>query len=89
MGLGTPELILIIVVFLLFFGAKKLPEMAKGLGKGILEFKKGIKDIQDDAETDAKPSTPQASDRDRELDKRELELLKREQELRKKLEETK
>ena len=39
-GLGTPELILIGVAVLLLFGAKKIPELMKGLGSGIKEFKK-------------------------------------------------
>ncbi|MEJ7778759.1 MAG: twin-arginine translocase TatA/TatE family subunit [Daejeonella sp.] len=39
MGLGGPELILIAVVVLLLFGGKKLPELMRGLGKGINEFK--------------------------------------------------
>lgn len=38
-GLGGTEIILIIVVLLLFFGGKRIPELAKGLGKGIREFK--------------------------------------------------
>ena len=38
-GLGTTEIILIVVVLLLFFGGKRIPELAKGLGKGIREFK--------------------------------------------------
>ena len=37
-GLGSTEMILILVVILFFFGAKKLPELARGLGKGIREF---------------------------------------------------
>ncbi len=39
-GLGPPEIIIIFLVILLLFGGKKLPELAKGLGKGIKEFKK-------------------------------------------------
>ena len=39
-GLGGGEIILILFIILLLFGAKKLPELAKGLGKGIKEFKK-------------------------------------------------
>ncbi|MCC8410279.1 twin-arginine translocase TatA/TatE family subunit [Mucilaginibacter sp. UR6-1] len=37
-GIGTPELILIVVVVMLLFGGKKLPELMKGLGRGIKEF---------------------------------------------------
>jgi len=39
MGLGAPEIILILVAILLLFGGKKIPEMMKGLGKGMKEFK--------------------------------------------------
>jgi sec-independent protein translocase protein TatA len=46
-GLGAPELVLIFVVILLLFGGKKLPELARGLGKGIREFKKAKDDIGD------------------------------------------
>lgn len=49
MGLGGPELILIAVVVLLLFGGKKLPELMRGLGKGISEFK-NAKDGTPDAE---------------------------------------
>ncbi len=44
-SLGTGELILIGLVVLLLFGGKKLPELMKGLGKGIKEFKEAQKDI--------------------------------------------
>ena len=49
-GLGGGEIILILFIILLLFGAKKLPELAKGLGKGINEFKKASKDIKDEVE---------------------------------------
>jgi len=39
MGLGAPEIILIIIAILLLFGGKKIPELMKGLGKGVKEFK--------------------------------------------------
>lgn len=47
-GLQGPELIFLLIVILIFFGAKKLPELAKGLGQGIKEFKKATKDVQQD-----------------------------------------
>jgi sec-independent protein translocase protein TatA len=39
MGLGAPEIILILAVVLILFGGKKIPELMKGLGKGVKEFK--------------------------------------------------
>jgi TatA/E family protein of Tat protein translocase len=43
-GIGMPELILILIICLLVFGAAKLPEIGRNLGKAIGEFKKGMKD---------------------------------------------
>ena len=43
-GIGMPELILILLICLLIFGAAKLPDVARNLGKGIKEFKKEIKE---------------------------------------------
>ena len=51
-NIGFPELLVILLIVLLLFGAKRLPEIARGLVKSIHEFKKGIKDIKD-IETDA------------------------------------
>ena len=47
-GLGTPEIILIAIVILVLFGAKKIPELMQGHGKGIKEFKKASSDIEKD-----------------------------------------
>ena len=47
-GLGGGEILLILFIILLLFGAKKLPELAKGLGKGINEFKKASSEIKDE-----------------------------------------
>ena len=47
-GIGTTELIIIMFIILLIFGAKKLPELAQGLGKGIREFKKASNEIQEE-----------------------------------------
>jgi sec-independent protein translocase protein TatA len=53
-NIGTTEIILIIAVLFLFFGAKKIPELAQGLGKGIREFRKASREIQEDIDTDTK-----------------------------------
>ena len=58
-GLGTPEIILIVVVVLVLFGAKKIPEFMQGIGKGVKEFKKATSDIEKDiteaGKTEGKP----------------------------------
>jgi sec-independent protein translocase protein TatA len=51
-NIGTGEIIIILVIILVFFGARKIPELAQGLGKGLREFRKATKDIQDDITTD-------------------------------------
>jgi sec-independent protein translocase protein TatA len=49
-NVGFPELLVILLIVLLLFGAKRLPEIAKGLGRSIQEFKKGMKDVEKDLE---------------------------------------
>lgn len=51
---GLPEILVILVVVVLLFGGKKIPELMKGMGKGIKEFKKGINEGEE--ENDAKKS---------------------------------
>ncbi len=53
-GLGMQELVIILIVALLVFGGKRLPELGAGLGKGITAFKRGVREI-------GKPSDPGAS----------------------------
>ena len=50
---GAPEIILITLVILLIFGGKKIPELMRGLGKGVTSFKKGLKDVEDAIKTDS------------------------------------
>jgi len=52
--IGWPEIILILLVVLLLFGAKRLPEMGRALGKGIREFKRSIKGIEDELDATEK-----------------------------------
>lgn len=47
-NIGMPELIIIVFIILLLFGPKKIPELMKGIGKGVSSFKKGMSDIEDE-----------------------------------------
>ncbi len=66
---GGGQIILILVIVLIMFGAKKIPELAKGLGKGINEFKKATREVTDEIQnadtttttTPAAPKTPPAN----------------------------
>ena len=51
-NLGTTEIVIIAIVVLLFFGGKRIPELMKGLGKGIKNFKEGVKGVEDDIKLD-------------------------------------
>ncbi len=51
---GGGELIIILVIVLILFGAKRIPEIAQGLGKGIREFKKSVRDVQTEIDVDEK-----------------------------------
>ncbi len=56
--LGPPEIIGILVLVLLLFGAKRLPELARSLGQGVKEFRKSVKEMSEDvSETDDESST--------------------------------
>jgi sec-independent protein translocase protein TatA len=51
-NLGAMEIIIIVLVILLLFGAKRIPEMAKGIGKGMREFKKAVRDVEEEITDD-------------------------------------
>ena len=51
-NLGTGEIIIIAIIVLLLFGGKKIPEMMKGIGKGVKNFKEGLKGLEDDIKID-------------------------------------
>ena len=58
-NLGGGEIILILALILILFGARKLPELAKGLGQGIKEFKKATKEVTDEVQSAMdEPSSP-------------------------------
>jgi len=60
MGLGFPEMILIGLVVLVLFGPKKIPEIAQGLGKGMKEFRKAMKEVQEKVEQAASEDKTQS-----------------------------
>ncbi len=64
-GLGAPEIIGIVLIFLLLFGAKRIPELMKSMGKGVKSFKEGMKEVEKEInapvdETAAKESSKDA-----------------------------
>ena len=63
-GIGPPEIILIILVIVLLFGAKKLPELARGSGRALRIFKAETKGLMDDDDDDIRPK----SEEQRQLD---------------------
>jgi sec-independent protein translocase protein TatA len=67
-GIGAPELIIILVIMLLLFGAKKLPEMARSIGKSTKEFKKGMTEAaSDDTEEEEEEAKSTPADKSQEV----------------------
>ena len=54
LNIGTGEIIIIVFVILLLFGGKKIPELMKGLGKGVKSFKDGVNGLEDEKKEDTK-----------------------------------
>jgi sec-independent protein translocase protein TatA len=76
-GLGTPELILILLVLVLLFGASKLPELARGSGRALRIFKAETKGLIDGDEDEAKPEAQRSAElanKQAELDAKQAEL---------------
>lgn len=67
---GGWEWLIILIVALLIFG-KRLPDVMKSLGKGIVEFKKGVKGVEDDVEESSSKSSQKKIDNEKEATKRE------------------
>lgn len=63
-GLGAPELIFIALIILLLFGGKKIPEMMKGLGKGVRSFKEGMNGLETDADEKKAATTQETAKKD-------------------------
>lgn len=64
--IGTTEIIVIGGIALLIFGGKKLPELMRGLGKGVKEFKEGMKDVKEEINRDEKEEEPQTANQQKE-----------------------
>ena len=60
-SLGAPEILLIFLLILLLFGARRIPEIAQGLGKGIREFKKSMNEVKEEIE---KPAPKMVKDKE-------------------------
>ncbi len=58
---GIWEILIILVIVLLVFGPRRLPEMAKGLGQSVRAFRKELRDMKSDLDFDDKPETPVAA----------------------------
>ncbi|MDP4277603.1 MAG: twin-arginine translocase TatA/TatE family subunit [Bacteroidota bacterium] len=56
-GLQGSEIIIVALLILLLFGGKKIPELMKGIGKGIRSFKEGLKDVEDEITKDTTDKT--------------------------------
>lgn len=55
MNFGLPEILVVLFIVLLLFGGRRLPELARGLGKALSEFRKGVKDVSEGADSLPKP----------------------------------
>lgn len=64
--IGWPEIILILIIALLLFGAKRLPEIGKSMGKAIREFKKSYRDMTDELDKDETDSPEEKDSKDSE-----------------------
>jgi sec-independent protein translocase protein TatA len=67
--LGSEDIILIAVVVLLLFGGKKIPELMKGLGKGVKSFKDGMEGLEDKIKNPPKPDPAKEPEKDEPTDK--------------------
>ncbi len=64
-GLRGWEIIIIVLVILLLFGGKKIPELMKGVGKGIRSFKEGMKEVNDEINSSSSSNATDSTDKDK------------------------
>lgn len=68
--IGAPEIIFIVLIVLLLFGGKKIPELMRGMGKGVKMFKQGMNDIEDEVKRPLdEQQTPQQTSEEKQDDK--------------------
>ena len=80
-GLGTPELLIILAVLILLFGAAKLPELARGSGRALRIFKAETKGLMDDDEAEDDTQDPAKTQAQLEIEARQRDLVQRQAEL--------
>lgn len=61
-GIGTQELLIIVLIILILFGGKKIPELMKGLGKGVRSFKDGMNGIENEVKKEEKQDAEEKKD---------------------------
>ena len=64
-NIGPQELFWLFLIVLLIFGAKRIPEIGRGIGRGIQEFKKGMRDVETELNVSDKPATREGSTEER------------------------
>lgn len=69
-GFGAPEIIVIAIVVLVLFGAKRIPELARGLGQGIKEFKQASQDIKKEIDESSRDINNAVNKKDQEQNKK-------------------
>ncbi|HEX2934439.1 MAG TPA: twin-arginine translocase TatA/TatE family subunit [Bacteroidales bacterium] len=82
MGIGGSEIFLILLAVLIFFGADKIPELARGLGKGMREFKKAAEDIKSELNNSTSDVRKEVDDLKSELNKQTTDIKKEVEEIR-------
>jgi sec-independent protein translocase protein TatA len=64
LNLGAPEIILIVLAVLILFGGKKIPELMKGLGKGVKEYKNAVNSVEDEIKSAASNDEAKKDDKE-------------------------